>query len=89
MGGWETNFTYPRGQAAKKVLIRVQGQRFDMEWVHACTLKARNRDRSGEKGKGPALDTARVHACALKVWEKAAATLEGRQGSRMVDIPAK
>ena len=53
-------------------------------WVRACALKVCEWGRSSQKGTGPAFRHGMgAHMCI----KSAADTLEGRQGSRMVDMP--
>ena len=40
-----------------------------------------------QRAQGLPLDMAWVRACALKAWQKAAATIKGRWGSTLVNIP--
>ena len=51
-------------------------------------IKSTGKGQKCREGLGTRpVDMARVGTCVLKVREKTTATLEGRQGSIMVDIP--
>ena len=58
-----------------------------MVHVHTCTLKVQEWEEVPRRARGRPLDMAQVRGFALKAQERADATLGGRQGSRMVDIP--